>query len=64
MQNKDISKIMNMERSNVSPAVYSLLQQSDPATASAERFFHAAKTASQEQKFKGRKCKTVDDFTF
>ena len=37
MQNNDISKILNMERQDISPAVYSLLQNSQPTTTSIER---------------------------
>ena len=36
MQNNDISEIMNMERQDISPAVYHMLQNYQPASASAE----------------------------
>ena len=39
MQNNDISQITNMEKSDISPVVYSLLQHSQPTTAFAERSF-------------------------
>ena len=56
---------MNMVRLDVSPAVYSLLQDSQPTSACIKRrFFHAAKTVSRGQKVYGRKCKRVHDFTF
>ena len=42
MQSKEISKIRNMERLDILLAVYSLLQDSQPTTASVERSFGAA----------------------
>ena len=39
MQNNDISEIINMERQNISPAVYHMLQNSQPTSASVERSF-------------------------
>ena len=39
MQNNDISKIMNMERPNISPAVYNLFQYSQSTTAALEGSF-------------------------
>ena len=39
MQNNDISKIMNMEKQDISPAVYYMLQTSQPTSASVERSF-------------------------
>jgi len=39
MQNNDLSKIINMERQDASPAVYSLPQNSQPITASVKRSF-------------------------
>ena len=39
MQNNDISKMINMVRPDISPAVYSLLQYSQHTTASVERSF-------------------------
>ena len=43
MQNNDIFKIINMERQDISLAVYSLLQNSQSTTASAERNFSMLK---------------------
>jgi len=43
MQNNDISKMINMERQDISPAVYSLLQNSQPTTASVQRSFSMLK---------------------
>ena len=37
IQNNHVSKIMTMERTDISPAVYSLLQNSQTTTASVER---------------------------
>ena len=39
MQNNDISEIINMERKDISPAVYHMLQNSRPTSASVERSF-------------------------
>ena len=39
MQSNDISKIMNLERPDISRSVYSLLQHSQPTTASVETSF-------------------------
>ena len=39
MQSNDISEIVNMERQDISPAVYHMLQNSQPKSASAERSF-------------------------
>ena len=44
MQNNDISEIINnMERQDISPAVYHMLQNSQPTSASAERSFSMVK---------------------
>ena len=43
MQNNDISEIMNMERQDISPAVYRILQNFQPTSASAERSFSMLK---------------------
>jgi len=43
MQTNDISKIINMERQDISPAVYSLLQNPQPTTASVETSFSMLK---------------------
>ena len=37
MQNSDISEMINMERQDISPAVYYMLQNSQPTSASVER---------------------------
>ena len=39
MQNNDISEIINMERQDISPAVYRMLRNSLPTSASVERSF-------------------------
>ena len=39
IQNNGISKIINMERQDISPAVYHILQNSQPISASVERSF-------------------------
>ena len=39
MQNNDISEIINMERQDISPAVYHMLQNSQLTSASIERSF-------------------------
>ena len=53
MQNNDIAKIMNMERSDISPAVYSLFPHFQPTAGFVERRFSlAAKTVGQKQKLK------------
>ena len=39
MHNNDISDIINMERQDISPAVYHMLQNSQPTSASVERRF-------------------------
>ena len=43
MQNNDISEIINMERQDISPAVYHMLQNSQPTSASVERNFSMLK---------------------
>ena len=43
MQNNDISEIMNMERQDISPAVYHMLENSQPTPASVERSFSMLK---------------------
>jgi len=55
MQNNDISKIINMERQDISPAVYSLLQNSQPTTASVERSFSMLKKLlAKDRNFKAK----------
>ena len=52
MQNNDISEIINMERQDISPTLYHLLQNFKPTSASVEKkLFHVEKTVCQEQKF-------------
>ena len=52
MQNNDISEIISMKRQDISPAVYHMLQNSQPTSASVEKnFFHVEKTVDQGQKF-------------
>ena len=64
MQNNDISEIINMERQDISPAVYHMLQNSHSTSASVERSFSILKkTFGQGQKFYGRECVTLHDFT-
>ena len=43
IQNNDISEIMNMERQDISSAVYHMLQNSPPTFASVERNFFMLK---------------------
>ena len=43
MQNNNISEIINMERQAISPAVYQMLQNSQPTSASVERSFSMLK---------------------
>ena len=51
MQNNDISEIINMERRDILPAVYHMLQNFQPTSASVERSFsNVEKTAGQGQK--------------
>ena len=42
-QNNDISEITNMERQDISPAVYHMLQNFQPTSASVERSFSMLK---------------------
>ena len=43
MQNNDNSKIINMERQDISPAVYHMLQNFQPTSASVEKSFSMLK---------------------
>ena len=43
MQNNDISEMINMERKDISPAVYHMLQNSQLTSASVERSFSMLK---------------------
>ena len=53
MKNNDISKIINIKRQDISPAVYHMLQNSQPTSASVERSFSMLKN----QLAKDRNCK-------
>ena len=59
MQNNDAFDLINMERQDISPAVYHMLQNSQPTSASVE----VEKTDGQGQKFQVRECATLHDFT-
>ena len=52
MQNNDISEIINMERQDISPAVYHMLQNSQPTSASAESFSMLKKLMATDRNFK------------
>ena len=53
MQNNDIFEIINMERQNISPAVYHMLQNSLSTSASVERsFFMLKKLFAKGRNFK------------
>ena len=53
MQNNDTSEIINMERQDISPAVYHLLQNSQPTSASVERSFSMLrKLLAKDRNFK------------
>ena len=53
-----------MERQDISPAVYHMLQNSQPTFASAERCFSMLKKLlAKDRNFKGRECATLHDFT-
>ena len=43
MQNNDTFEIINMERQHISPAVYHMLQNSQPTSASVKRSFSMLK---------------------
>ena len=52
-QNNDISEIIGIERQDISPAVYHMLQNSQPTSASVERsFFMLKKLLAKDRKFK------------
>ena len=52
-QNNDISEIINTERQYISPAVYHMLQNSQPTSASVERsFFMLKKLLAKDRNFK------------
>ena len=53
MQTNDISEIINMERQDISPAVYHMLQNSQPISVSVERSFSMLKKfLAKERNFK------------
>ena len=53
MQNNDISEIINMKRQDISPAVFHVLQNSQPTSASVERSFSMLKILlAQNKNFK------------
>ena len=53
MQNNDISEIINMERQDISPTVYHMLQNSQPTAVSVERSFSMfKKLLAKERNFK------------
>ena len=51
MQNNDISEIINMERQDISPAVYHMLQNSQPTSAFVESF-SMLKLLAKDRNFK------------
>ena len=51
MQNNDISEIINMERQNISPAVYHMLKILSLICFCRKKLFHVEKTVGQGQKF-------------
>ena len=52
-----------MERQNISPAVYHMLQNSQPHICCCrKKLFHVERTVGQGQKFLGRECATLNDF--
>ena len=58
MQNNEISEIMKMERRDVSPAVYCLLQHFQPTIASVERSFSVLrKLFAEDRNFKAENVK-------
>ena len=53
MQNNNISEIINMERQDISPAVYHMLENSQPTFAFVERsFFMLKKLLAKDRNFK------------
>ena len=50
MQNNEIFEIINMERQDISPAVYDMLQNSQPTFASVERSFSMLKNLLAKDK--------------
>ena len=63
MQSNYISKIMNMERLDISQAIYGLLQHLQPASSSVERsFFMLQKLLVKDQSLRSKI--ELDYFTF
>ena len=55
IQNNDISEIINMKRQDISPAVYHILQNSQPTSASVERSFSMLKKLlAKDRNFKAK----------
>ena len=53
MHINDISEIINMERQDISPTVYHMLENSQPTSASVERSFSMLKTLlAKDRNFK------------
>ena len=53
MRSNDISKVMNMEKQDISPAVYHMLKNSQPKSASVEkRFSMLKKLLAKDRNFK------------
>ena len=53
MQNNDISEIIKMERQDISPSVYQMLQNSQPLSASVDRSFSMLKNLlAKDRNFK------------
>ena len=52
MQNNDISEIINTKRQDISPAVYHMLQNSQPTSASVESFSMLKKLLAIDRNFK------------
>ena len=57
MQNNDISEVINMERQDILPAMYHMLQNSQPTSASAEGSFSMLKNCwSRTEILRSRMC--------
>ena len=65
MQENHISEIINMERQDISPAVYHMLQNSQPISASVESsFFMLKKRLAKERNFRAKSVRyRLHDFT-
>ena len=63
MQNNDISETINVERQDISPAVYHMLQNSYSTSASVERSFSKLKNCWPRTEILGRECATLHNFT-